>query len=380
MVTRRTPVDYRPALGHLAHRDGERVPTPDNSSVVAQRWVRPQDVEPGHMKQQLPTRYLDLARRGDLSGLVALLREHPEFLRKRGSFNRTLLWEATRGGKLAAVKMLVELGADVNATGCYNNETLVQITPYCAARYYRRAVIAEYLAEHGSTVDVFRAAFLGDRGRVEAELAGQPDLLSAEDPYDQTYWAPLLAFAVAGGHRELAEFLIQRGAQVAPYSTLLLHLAARAERKDLIDLLLAHGADIRAVGAGIFVVVSDLNLLSYLLSRGVSPHQNDEDQFPPLVYLARGDKGERPDKVDLLLDHGADVNTAGRNGKTALHYAAAAGHAKVVRLLLDRGADPSLRDGDGHTALDLARDRGKVACGELLASVQAGNTDHMNIP
>src|SRR6266849_1251516 len=99
------------------------MPPPDHSKpVVAQRMVRLLDVEPGHWKKQLPFRHLDLARRGDVPGLEALLRAHPEFLSKRGSHNRTLLWEAARRGKLAAVKMLVAAGADVNATGCYNNE------------------------------------------------------------------------------------------------------------------------------------------------------------------------------------------------------------------------------------------------------------------
>jgi len=75
---------------------------PDSSSIpVPQRWVRPLHVEPGHWKQQLPAKYLQLARKGNLQQLIVLLREHPEFLSKRGSHGRTLLWEAVRGGKMA---------------------------------------------------------------------------------------------------------------------------------------------------------------------------------------------------------------------------------------------------------------------------------------
>ena len=38
----------------------------DFPAVVLQRWVRPEifHVEPGHWKKQLPTKYLDLARKG----------------------------------------------------------------------------------------------------------------------------------------------------------------------------------------------------------------------------------------------------------------------------------------------------------------------------
>jgi ankyrin repeat protein len=326
------------------------------------------DFEPGHWKKQLPAKNLNLARTGNLQRLESLLGEHPEFLSKRGSHGRTLLWEAARAGKMAVVRMLVDRGADVNATGCYNSETLVQISPYCAARYYRRGEVADHLWAHGSTLDVFRAAFLGDIARVEKELASQPELLHAEDPNDEIYYIPLLSFAVAGGHADLMELLIRRGAQVVPYSAQLLGLAARSSRRDLIDVLLAHGADARAVGVGVFVDVSNLELLRYLLSRGVSPHRHAEGGFPPLVYVARGDKGERPDKVLLLLDHGAEIDATGPTGKTALHYAATAGHARVVRLLLERGANASLVDNDGHTPLDLARTAGKVDCGELLVS------------
>lgn len=343
------------------------MPALDNTpSVVPQRWVRPFDFEPGHWKKQLPTKYLTLAKKGDLEGLAALLRGHPAFLSKRGSHNRTLLWEAARSGKMAAVQLLVDACADVNATGCYNSETLVQITPYCAARYYRRRPIDDYLWAHGSTLDPFRAAFLGDRSRVEQELAAQPELLQAEDPHDDTYYVPLVSFAVAGGHAALADFLLQRGAQVEQYSAQVLHLAARSGRRDLVDLLLTNGADVRAAGAGIFVEVTDLGLLQYLLQKGLSPHGHAEDGLPPLPYVARGDKGERPDRVLLLLDHGADINAAGRNGKTALHYAATAGHLRVMTVLLDRGADTTLVDNDGRTALSLARTAGKAASSEIL--------------
>jgi ankyrin repeat protein len=339
----------------------------DESALAHQRQVRPFNFEPGHWKKQLPKKYLDLAERGDLPRLAEVLREHPEYLSKRGSHNRTLLWVATRSGKMELVRWLIESGADVNATGCYNGETFVQVTPFCAARYYRREAIAAYLWEHGSALDVFRAAFLGDRVRVEQELAAQPDLLHAEDPHDDIYYVPLLSFAVAGGQTDLARDLIRRGANVTTYSGQLIGLAAKQSRKDLVDLVLANGADVRAVGAATFVAVSDLGLLTYLLSRGVSPHGSPGNSWPPLAYVARGDKGEHPEKIRLLLDHGADVNVVAPGGKTALHYAATAGHIRVVQLLFDRGANPALLDADGHTAYDLAQAAGKSDCAELLA-------------
>lgn len=333
-----------------------------------QRWERPEifHVEPGHWKKQLAGKCLSVAAKGDVSALKTMLKDHPDFLNKRGPHGRTLLWEATRSGRMTAVKYLVERGADVNLTGCYNSETHVQVTPYCAARYYRRDDIADYLWANGSKLDIFRAAFMGEQPHVARFLAKNPDLLNAEDPCDEIYCIPPLSFAVAGGHVELTEFLIECGAAVTQYSAQLLYLAARANRRDLVDLLAVHGAAVSTMDSGSLIDVNDLDLMRYLLDHGVPVNQIGKNDFPPLIFLARGDKSERPDKLTLLLDYGADVNAIGPHGKTALHYAAAGGHTRVVKLLLDRGADATLKDDDGETALDLARLAEKQAVVSML--------------
>src|SRR5579859_1462627 len=331
-----------------------------------QRWVRPNLDEPGRWRGQLPNKVLALAVRGDLPALRQLLRVHPEFLNNGGNHGRSLLWEAARRGHLPVVKWLVEQGAALEATGCYNSESLVQLTPYCAAVYYRRAEVAAYLLARGAQLDIFRAAFLGNQARVARALAADPSLLQAEDPFDVIYFVPLLAFAIAGGQAGLAEWLLARGAAAGPYSAQLLHLAARQGRLDLVELLVAHGADPRAADSGIFVSAADMDILRYLLEHGTSATRAGISRFPPLIFVARGDKGENPQKAQLLLDWGAPVNEIGPRGRTALHYAAAAGHVALMRLLLAHGADVSLTDETGATALNLARARGRTAAVQLL--------------
>lgn len=66
-------------------------------------------------------------------------------------------------------------------------------------------------------------------------------------------------------------------------------------------------------------VVPDLEHMRYLLDHGAPANRTGKNGFPPLIYIARGDKGEHPDKLQVLLDYGADVNAAGPNGRTALH-------------------------------------------------------------
>src|SRR5262249_32919766 len=163
--------------------------------------------------KQLAGKYLEIAARGDIDGLRQVLAEHPEYLSKRGPHGRTFLWEATRKNRLSTVQWLVEQGADVNLTGAYNQESYVQITPYCAAVYYGHTKVADYLLKRSAHLDIFRAAFVGDVASVTAQLDSNPNWLNVEDPNDLIYYVPLLAYPLAGGQFETAEMLLKRGAE-----------------------------------------------------------------------------------------------------------------------------------------------------------------------
>jgi ankyrin repeat protein len=110
----------------------------------------------------------------------------------------------------------------------------------------------------------------------------------------------------------------------------------------------------------------DLDILRYLLEHGAYPGPKGENGFHPLVYLCRADKGEQPEKIKLLLEYHAPVNAPGPKGRTALHYAAAAGFLQVMTVLLDHGADYRIRDHQGETPLALARRYGRFAAVKLL--------------
>lgn len=336
------------------------------ADTVPQCYLRPNDNPPGYLKKQLPTKHLKLAARGELNALKQLLSEHPELLNHKGSFNRTFLWEAVRRGRVPLVEWLVEQGADIDTCGAYNNESTLLISPYCAALYYRRPKIADYLLSRGAKTDIFRAAFLGDIDHVLAELDTHPEMLNAEDPFDTVYHAPLIAFAVKGGSLPLVEALLKRDLVIAPYSLLLIGLAISDSRKDMVELLVANGALLSAINLGMFVKTDDISWMRQLIEKGVDVNASGINNFPPLIYLCRGDKGESVEKIKLLLEYGADVNAIGPQGKTALHYAAKAGYLNTISLLLDKGADPNIEDQRNETPLSLAIAAGKQAAAELL--------------
>jgi hypothetical protein len=69
--------------------------------------------------------------------------------------------------------------------------------------------------------------------------------------------------------------------------------------------------------------------------------------------LAAAAKGETT-LVQTLIQAGAGVEAADKNGRTSLMLAAQHGHADTVRALLAAGANPDARDKQGFTAFGLA--------------------------
>lgn len=99
-----------------------------------------------------------------------------------------------------------------------------------------------------------------------------------------------------------------------------LHKAATKGHTDRVNSLLEQGADL-----------SSINLY------GETP-------------LHRAALGHHTDTVNSLLEKGADPNIQQTAGQTPLHYAAR-GYRATVHCLLEKGADPRIQDIDGRTPL-----------------------------
>ena len=103
------------------------------------------------------------------------------------------------------------------------------------------------------------------------------------------------------------------------------------------------------------------------LVEGVNVNAKFKDGWTPLHMAAEG--GHR-EIVDLLIAKGADINaTAGAGdgvGWTPLHEAAEGGHKKVVELLIQKGANINVKNGDGRTPMDLAIEHKNAEIADLL--------------
>jgi uncharacterized protein len=117
-----------------------------------------------------------------------------------------------------------------------------------------------------------------------------------------------------------------------------------------------------------------VDLVNLLIAAGANPNRRDVTGLTPMMLAAcRGDL----DAVELLLKSGADVNARDFNGTTSLMLAQ--GHDLVVEALLRAGADVNAKsEGQGLTALMYACDSGNIKCVRLCldAGADVDQKDH----
>ncbi|XP_067952121.1 fibronectin type 3 and ankyrin repeat domains protein 1-like isoform X2 [Watersipora subatra] len=107
------------------------------------------------------------------------------------------------------------------------------------------------------------------------------------------------------------------------------------------------------------VMMNDIMGVERILETGFGPESEvnaevtDKYGFTPLMQAAQ--KGYT-EIMEILLNHGADVNTANDSGKTALMLASFAGKTPAVELLRENNAKYDLRDKGGSTAFHWAID------------------------
>lgn len=131
--------------------------------------------------------------------------------------------------------------------------------------------------------------------------------------------ASALNIACSRGHRDIAQLLLQKGANVEVFSSTALHKATGDGSEAIVRFLLGNGANVNA---------------------------RKEKQNDTALHIAKDDDGETVLHVakdaataEILLEMGPNVNATDVWGSTALHYAAKTGREEITRLLLARGAD-----------------------------------------
>ena len=105
-----------------------------------------------------------------------------------------------------------------------------------------------------------------------------------------------------------------------------------------------------------------LQLAQKLVEKGADVNKTG---WAPLHYAATSGK---LDIISLLLENHAYIDAESPNGSTPLMMAAGYGTASAVKLLLEEGADPLLKNKQGLTAIDFAQSAKRQESAEIIAA------------
>ena len=282
-----------------------------------------------------------------LAGILAM----PAFAAQGAPSLNDQLVNAVAQGDLPTVTSLVKQGADVNAvatlTKCFMQDGTqvqcsVQSTPLLVATGRGNLQIAQYLVGQGAdpTIGLPEGFYVRDPVTVahNYQYDHQNDQAGAAAAQQKTQAFMSLYIPAA------AQQLIRKKSVDHLFldnSESVLALAAESGDTDTARLLIANGADV--------------NLKQVLTSdRGLTP-------------LMEAAFGRQDGLIQILVDAGADVNLATRNGNTALGYTAYKADPVGTELLLDRGANPNVSGMDGDVPLSSVVVSDKILSGDDLS-------------
>lgn len=162
-----------------------------------------------------------------------------------------------------------------------------------------------------------------------------------------------------------------------------LMIAIMKNRRDIVALLLARGADPNAEGLRLTALKlaaghGNVPLVHALLGAGADVNQRSGGTTalmavakPAAMTGVTKDEADAVEVAKILLNAGADCNIQDYSGQTALMLAAQAGQARIARLLLQRGARADIKDRDQYTALKYAMEADAPDIVQLLKGQSA---------
>ena len=169
--------------------------------------------------------------------------------------------------------------------------------------------------------------------------------------YGETW--PFITLAVANGHTEVAELLLRHGAGDKLANLTMVAIQNMEEGKilnliksetKLLDTLVEEMGSVNVrldnlrndTLLTLAMRKKDMELVELLLEHGADINHGDRHGNAVLHWAA---SSWNTDTVKFLLEHGADINRENSNGATALHWAASSGNIDVIKFLLEHGAD-----------------------------------------
>ncbi len=212
-------------------------------------------------------------------------------------------------------------------------------------------------------------------------------VITDQDKTNWYDWTPL-HFAAQAGQTDIVEYLIANGADINAESIegeTPLQLAADKGHKEVAELLIEKGADF---SIHLAARLGDLARVKRLIEDGADVNTKDIGGDTPLrIAAAKGheevvnlliEKGAtianlhiasymgNLEKAEAFINDGADINSTDGHGYAPLHYAAQNGQKEAAELLIAKGANVNVKNWSGETPLYIAASKGHKEVAELL--------------
>ncbi|KAK8044020.1 hypothetical protein PG993_004044 [Apiospora rasikravindrae] len=257
---------------------------------------------------------------------------------------------AIRSNRVDPVRTLLDKGK-VNI----QQPNIHGVMPLQFAAKFANPMIIRILADAGldmnrkdstSTTPLYRACLWGNHEvvRVLASLGADLNTNDREDQKEPG-WYPLIV-ALEEGHLDCARFLLEAGADpnvVGPGGTALVY-GTITQSLDICKLLVEKGASVNdtknttwsPLGRALWGVglVQRLETVKFLVEKGANVNSSEPNGNSPLMFACHMSDPEKFAIVDLLLEHGADINHEDEDGFRAMHIADAWSDVAVLRRLL----------------------------------------------